>query len=417
MGGSQFKFTEEQEADVVRRYRSGESAESIGKVYGCSNGPIIKILKRREAYSPKPWSGGPRRHFTNSQIADMVSRYEAGEDANAISRSYECSRDVVHRVLRERGVYRGRQRLRALTAAQEKEAAKRYGNGESALAIALSFGLRTGSAVERVLKAHGSYQPREFDGFTAKEEADMVARYLARESAESIRRSYGCSRQPVVTVLTRHGVYQSKRFQGFTPKERDEIVARYQAGAKPAQIARDFRCSQETIDRMLQRLGVWVSPRGLERVGARYTMHQKREMASRYESGDSIYKIGKAFEAHPQLIWSILNAAGVQFRDKAWRGGRVAASGGYIAVTADADDPIASAMATVTGYVLEHRLVMARSLRRPLTDRETVHHINGDKRDNRLENLQLRSGNHGKGVRLACLDCGSHNVAAAPLVP
>lgn len=417
MGRTQVKFTEDQEADVVRRYQSGESAESIGKVYGCSNGPIIKILKRREVYDPKPWSGGPRLRFSSSQVADIVSRYESGEDANAISRSYECSRDVVHRVLRERGIYQGRQRLRALTAAQEKEVAERYENGESARAIALSFGLRTSSAVERVLKGHGSYQPREFDGFTAEEEADMVARYLARESAESIRRSHGCSRGPIVTVLKRHGIYQPKRFQGFTPEERDEIVARYQAGSKPSQIARDFRCSQSTIDRMLQRLGVWISPKGLERVGARYAMDQKREMASRYESGDTIYKIAKVFDAQPQLIWSILKAAGVQFRDKAWRGGRVTASGGYTAVTADSDDPIASSMAFVTGYVLEHRLVMAKSLGRPLTRHETVHHINGDKRDNRLENLQLRNGNHGKGVRLACLDCGSHNVAAAPLAP
>jgi hypothetical protein len=145
-------------------------------------------------------------------------------------------------------------------------------------------------------------------------------------------------------------------------------------------------------------------------------MDQKREMVTRYEAGDTIYKIAKEFDGAPQMVWKILRAAGVKTRNKAWQGGRVDA-GGYVAVTADSDDPIATAMATVTGYVLEHRLVMAKSLGRPLTRHETVHHINGDRRDNRLENLQLRNGNHGKGVRFACLDCGSHNVAAAPLAP
>lgn len=66
-------------------------------------------------------------------------------------------------------------------------------------------------------------------------------------------------------------------------------------------------------------------------------------------------------------------------------------------------------------WQLQHRVVMARSLGRPLREGESVHHINGDRADNRLENLQLRNGSHGPGQRLVCRSCGSHDLEAVPL--
>ena len=56
--------------------------------------------------------------------------------------------------------------------------------------------------------------------------------------------------------------------------------------------------------------------------------------------------------------------------------------------------------ANQAGYVLEHRYVMANSLGRPLYGDENVHHLNGDRHDNRLENLELWSSAQPAGQRV-----------------
>lgn len=74
-----------------------------------------------------------------------------------------------------------------------------------------------------------------------------------------------------------------------------------------------------------------------------------------------------------------------------WKGGVVKHTEGYTEIWLDHRD-FFYPMVSRGSYVAEHRLVMARHLGRCLLPWEVVHHRNGIRTDNRLENLQLLNG-------------------------
>jgi len=77
-----------------------------------------------------------------------------------------------------------------------------------------------------------------------------------------------------------------------------------------------------------------------------------------------------------------------------WKGGRVVMSGGYIGVNLTPDDFFFAMIGDKRHghYVLEHRLAMAKYINRCLLPWEVVHHKNGNRQDNCIENLELLSG-------------------------
>ena len=69
-----------------------------------------------------------------------------------------------------------------------------------------------------------------------------------------------------------------------------------------------------------------------------------------------------------------------------WKGGRILHQGRYYLVLKP-NHPKADSK----GYVREHRLIMEEYLGRYLNSNELIHHLNGNKLDNRVANLELIS--------------------------
>lgn len=82
-------------------------------------------------------------------------------------------------------------------------------------------------------------------------------------------------------------------------------------------------------------------------------------------------------------------------RSMGWKGGRHVSKSGYINIYNPTHPNT-----TAKGYIQEHRLVVSEHLKRPLKKNENVHHINGDRADNRIENLELWTTSQPSGQRV-----------------
>uniref|UniRef100_A0A6M3KEH4 Putative homing endonuclease n=1 Tax=viral metagenome TaxID=1070528 RepID=A0A6M3KEH4_9ZZZZ len=91
-----------------------------------------------------------------------------------------------------------------------------------------------------------------------------------------------------------------------------------------------------------------------------------------------------------------------------WKGGTYLHKSGYINLWISEDSPyypMATHKRQGGGTIFEHRLIMAQSLGRCLTRQEHVHHLNGIKEDNRLENLELISPSNHTLYDKMCAHC------------
>lgn len=111
----------------------------------------------------------------------------------------------------------------------------------------------------------------------------------------------------------------------------------------------------------------------------------------------SIEEIRAKFRVKYSRIRDALEEAGIPVRKTgprssrhsgSWKGGRTVDTDGYVLIFSP-DHPDANR----GGYVREHRLVMEGLLGRRLTRREVVDHRNGNRSDNRPENLRLYACN------------------------
>lgn len=182
----------------------------------------------------------------------------------------------------------------------------------------------------------------------------------------------------------------------------DEAIRLYEAGVSPTEIQHRLNIKEGS-------LYWWLKKQGVKRRVRVFPKHIIDEAKKLYESGAGPTEIERKlnFPKYSQQYWfkkmgltmrtlkesqrlRLERGIGIQVYDKAsnWHGGHTKTEQGYILVKLPPNDFFLQ-MANSNGYIFQHRLVMAKYLKRNLLPWEVIHHKNGIKEDNRLENLEL----------------------------
>lgn len=263
MARQPFRFTPEQEAEILRAYAEGLTANVIAQQGGYPYGAVRRLLTAHGYRLQMRCGTSKRRRRVHVAIEALdrekiLALYEKGYTAMDIARMEGYYYPAVRRFLRQEGYYlyqRSGRKGKVLSESDAQKAEELYRQHHSVVEIAelLHYPVRV---IREHLQAVGIYRLGKsrsaVKGYVSAEEAaEMVHLFQSGLSAGKIAKQLGRSTSVVCRHLARAGIKLVDKRSGLAPERKALIRQLAEERKTIAQIARETGHSPAVIKRVL----------------------------------------------------------------------------------------------------------------------------------------------------------------------
>lgn len=233
-----------------------------------------------------------------TDIIDILSRYEKGESMISIGKCFKVSAKSVEYHAKKRGVYdpdRGK-----LSDADRAEIIDMYKRHIPLVDIASRFGV-TDWTISHWIKKWGIPLAKTMRTKVVNRnnvtELDVVAKYRELESVNKTAKHFNTSDVTIAKILKRHGVEGWRdQMRVFLDENKDYVLERYRDGFGVVSIARELNISYSTLYLNMRRWGIARSYPRVKEIRRTLETDKAKIHEAYFDNGVCIQELAETYE-------------------------------------------------------------------------------------------------------------------------